>query len=239
MQKATFLVAATALVVALVALFRPTFPGAFAAPPANPLLRDAWHTERQYPPLIFNSKAWLDCAISSTQNGRQVMTTTSGQGFTFSTAMLPIQDGKVKLKAPGMLYKFNAFPTTAIPAHFNGLGEGTIIEMKAEVEVDVKRFQQPGGPGTNILFHASDINPDAAYVEFTGVWVRQSDFKRFPFRVLFGSVTDGGGNVRPAGPGPDTQIMAKRVELGTPKQPATVTTALYEAEEDVPVLGRR
>jgi hypothetical protein len=235
-QKTTFFVAVAALAVAILALFRPAFQGAGAAPqdaaPASPDV-GAWRAERQYPPLVFTSKAWLDCSISSTENGRQIMRTTAGQGFTFDATMSPIKDGKVKLQNPGMLYKFDSFPTARVPARFNGLGEGTIIEMKAEVEVDVKRFQQPGGPGTSIHFNASDIRTDAAYVEFTGVWVRNKDNKRFPFRVLFGSVADGEGTVTPTSRAPDTNIAAKMVTLGSVRKPASVTTALYEAEDDV------
>src|SRR5262249_8788143 len=156
--------------------------------------------ERHYPPLVFTSKAWLDCSISSTKNGRQAMRTVVGQGFTFDPEMLPIKDGKVMLKEPGMLYKFTAFPTAAVKAHVSGLGDGTITEMKAEVEVDVSRFQQPGGPGTDIHFKAADLGGDSAYVEFAGLFVRRSDQKRFPFRILFGSITDGQGTVTPTGP---------------------------------------
>jgi hypothetical protein len=232
MQKATFILALAALFVSLLALLRPPLPMAHAQTPPG----DAWQAERTYPPLVFHSRATLDCAISSTKNGRQVMTTVAGQGFTFDTPMLPIKDGSVKVQTPGMHYKFNAFPTASIPATFQGIGHGTITAMKAEVEVDVKRYRQPGGPGTDIKFQAADINADGAYVEFTGVFVRDADAKRFPFRVLFGSVTAGGGDVFPATRAPETAIMSKSVTLGTRAQPATVTTALYEAEDDVPAL---
>src|SRR5438105_1207490 len=83
------------------------------------------------------------CTISSTTNGRQTMRTLSGQGFTFSMEMMPIKDGSVAVKRPGMHYKFSSYPTGSVPARFTGLGEGKIAEMKAEVEVDVRRFQQP------------------------------------------------------------------------------------------------
>jgi hypothetical protein len=232
MQRITFFLAAVALAISLAAFQRATFSRADAATQK----KDLWKIERHYPPLVFTSRAWLDCSISSTKNGRQAMRTASGQGFTFDTAMLPIKDGKVMLKEPGMRYKFDAFPTTAVPAHFSGLGDGTITEMKVEVEVDVKRFRQPGGPGTDIHFEASDLNADAAYVEFTGLFVRRSDKKRFPFRVLFGSVPEGQGTVTPAGPGREVPIATKMVRLGSPEKPATVTTALYEAEEDVRAL---
>ncbi len=233
MQKVTLTLAIAALLFSLVALLRPPFPIAHAQTSA---MGDAWQAERNYPPLVFHSRATLDCAISSSKNGRQVMTTVSGQGFTFDTPMLPIKDGSVKVQEPGMHYKFNAFPTAAIAATFQGLGRGTITAMKAEVEVDVKRYRQPGGPGTDIKFQAQDINADGAYVEFTGVFVRMSDSKRFPFRVLFGSVNAGGGDVFPADARRDTMIMSKSVQLGTRVQPATVTTALYEAEDDVAML---
>lgn len=231
MQKMPLYLSAGALALSLVALFRPAVaPVALAAAP------DRWKAERNYPPLVFSSRAWLDCSISSTANGRQILRTVSGQGFTFDAPMRPIKGGLVKLKAPGMLYKFDAFPTGVVPARFSGLGAGVLTEMKTEVEVDVKRYEQPGGPGTNIRFRAPDINGDAAYVEFTGVFVRTGDRKRFPFRVLFGSVPTGGGNVTPGSSRPEAPLMSKSVRLGTPERAAPVTTALYEAEEDVPVL---
>jgi len=198
---------------------------------------DSWKSIRQYPPLVFNSMAWLDCSISSTANGRQVMTTTSGQGFTFEATMLPIKKSSLKLtNQKGMLYKFDSFPTAAVKARFNGLGEGTIVEMKAEVEVAVSRFSQAGGPGTPIHFTAADIAPDSAYVEFTGVFVRASDNKPFPFRVLFGRVEEGSGTIVPKTAAPDTTLLSKAVRLGSSLRPANVTTALYEAEEDVAKL---
>src|SRR5580692_12060785 len=205
----------------------------------NPLAQnpDDWKAERQYPPLVFNSMAWLDCSISSSANGRQVMTTTSGQGFTFDATMLPIQNGKLQLLGQtGMMYKFESFPTTAVKAHFTGLGDGMITEMKSEVEVAVARFKQPAGAGTAIHFTAADIAADSAYVEFTGVFVRDSDRKPFPFRVLFGRVQDGNGLVVPASAAPDTTILSKRVTLGSVRSPVIVTTALYEAEDNVAKL---
>jgi hypothetical protein len=105
--------------------------------------------------------------------------------------------------------------------------------MKAEVEVAVTRFRQPGGAGTAISFNAGDIAADAAYVEFTGLWVRKADRKRFPFRVLFGQVRDGGGKVVPATPEPRTNIATKMVTIGTRPRPATVTTSLFEEEADM------
>jgi hypothetical protein len=201
---------------------------------------DSWKRLRQYPPLVFNSSAWLDCSISSTANGRQTMTTTSGQGFTFDTAMLPIEKSKLQLISQngknGMMYKFDSFPTAAVKAHFTGLGDGTITEMKSEVEVRVVRYPQAAGPGTAIHFTAGDIAADSAYVEFTGVFVRAGDDKPFPFRVLFGRVQDGSGTVIPVDKLPDTRIMSKAVTLGSLKFPVQVTTALYEAEEDVAKL---
>lgn len=226
MHKITLPLVIAALLISIVALLRPILKG-------QDEKKETWQSERQYPPLVFTSKARLECSISSTTNGRQVMTTMSGQGFTFDTAMLPINDGQLKLKSPGMLYKFTAFPADNVSARFSGLGEGTITQMQAEVEVDVKRFQQPAGPGTNITFKAEDINADAAYVEFTGTFVRNSDRKPFPFRVVFASVIDGSGTVTPADAKPETRLAEKRVMLGSQLEPATVTTVLYEAEEGV------
>jgi hypothetical protein len=228
---ATFL-AAVALAVSLAAFCHSTSPNLLAQ--EN---NDSWKSERQYPPLVFTGSSWLDCSISSTAPGRQIMTTTSGQGFTFDATMLPIHNGRLQLLGQtGMMYKFDSFPTSAVKAHFTGLGDGMITEMKSEVEVSVARFKQPAGAGTAIHFTAADIAADSAYVEFTGVFVRTSDRKPFPFRVLFGRVRDGSGTVVPTNAAPDTMILRKQVTLGSVRFPVTVTTALYEAEENVAKL---
>jgi hypothetical protein len=135
-----------------------------------------------------------------------------------------------------MKYKFDSFPTTAVKARFTGLGDGLITEMKSEVEVAVSRFSQPGGAGTAIHFTATDITADSAYVEFTGLFVRASDNKRFPFRVLFGRVPEGSGTVVPFSAAPETSLSSKAVRLGSMSRPVTVTTALYEAEDGVAKL---
>jgi len=230
MQRLTLSVSLFALFLASLAVLGVRLP---AGPAAAAGSHDSWSAIRNYPPLVVSSTATLDCSISSTKPGRQVMTTVGGQGFTFDAPMKPIDGGKVKLQGSGMHYEFNSFPTHEVTATFSGIGSGRITSMKTEVAVDVARFSQPGGPGTNIHFTASDIDPNGAYVEFTGVFVRDRDNKPFPFRVLFGHVTAGGGDVTPSGPGVVTGLMQKRVALGTRSNAATVITALYEAEDDV------
>lgn len=229
MQRLTPLIATASLAVSLLTLLR------FSHTPVE-AASSSWEQERMYPPLVFTSRATLNCSISANANGRQILKTVSGSGFDFDATMLPIKGGLVQVKTPGMMYKFEAFPSTAVNAHFGGIGDGKITELKAEVEVDVKRFQQIGGPGTNITFNASDINSNGAYVELTGLFVRQTDHKRFPFRVIFGEVTEGGGNVLPATPEATAPLLTKAVVLGTTARPALVTTALYEAEDNVKKL---
>ena len=231
-QNWAIYLASTALLASLIACSHSVPVGAAAEEKGDP-----WKNERQYPPLVFNSSAWLDCSISSSANGRQVMNTTSGQGFSFDATMLPIEKSKLQIIGQtGMKYKFDSFPTAAVKARFTGLGDGLITEMKSEVEVAVMRFSQPGGAGTAIHFTAADISADSAYVEFTGVFVRTSDNKRFPFRVLFGHVADGSGTVVPFSAAPETRLLSKNVILGSLLHPVSVTTALYEAEEDVAKL---
>ncbi|HZC66898.1 MAG TPA: hypothetical protein VE545_10010 [Candidatus Dormibacteraeota bacterium] len=165
------------------------------------------------------------------------MNTTSGQGFTFDATMLPIEKSKLQvIGQSGMKYKFDSFPTASVKARFTGLGEGLITEMKSEVEVAVLRFSQPEGAGTAIHFTAGDIAADSAYVEFTGLFVRSSDNKQFPFRVLFGHVSDGSGTVIPFSAAPETTLLSKNVRLGSLRLPVAVTTALYEAEDGVAKL---
>ena len=232
LNKLTLFIALSAIAISIVALTRSRILQDVTRP-VNAAGGNSWEDERNYPPLVFTSKATLDCSISSSEKGRQIMKTVSGTGFSFDAAMLPITDGKVKINGPGMKYKFTAFPASSVPCQLSGIGKGTITEMKAEVEVDTKKFQQPAGPGTAIWFTARDISSDAAYVEFTGVFVRESDHKRFPFRVVFGSVPEGSGQVVPANKEPEAPLMSKSVVLGKPPAPASVTTALYEAEDDV------
>jgi hypothetical protein len=253
MQKLALPAALVALGCALFAVYQSQLRSVFAASHRAENLNDkAWYSERAYPPLVFTGHAWLECSISSTRAGRQTMRTVSGQGFDFDMAMLPIKDGLVRFKTPGMFYKFNAFPDQKVSATFTGIGKGEIVEMKAEVEVDVKRFSQPGGAGTEISFNAADINADSAYIEFTGVFVRAMDNKRFPFRVLFGGVSDGSGTVQAGAslspnlapsngapsllPSPDFRLMSKAVTIGSAAHPAIVTSAMYEAEDDVAKL---
>jgi hypothetical protein len=68
------------------------------------------------------------------------------------------------------------------------------------------------------------------------VFVRTSETKRFPVRVLFGRVQDGSGTVIPFSAAPETTLLSKNVRLGSVRLPVTVTTALYEAEDDVAKL---
>lgn len=199
--------------------------------------RDTWKAERHYPPLVFSSHAVLECSVSVNAAGSQKMRTVDGQGLSFEATLLPLQRSSLQLTSPGMKYKFDAYPDKPVAARLGGIGEGTITEMKAEVEVAVARYTQLGGPGTAITFSNADIG-DGAYVEYTGVFVRKSDSKRFPFRVLFGSVTTGNGRVLPASKENTTSIMSKMVNLGTTSSPASVTTALYEQEDDVRRLVR-
>ena len=231
-QNLAIYLASAALLVSLISCAR-TVP----VSAVNNESDDFWRSERQYPPLVFNSTAWLDCSISSTANGRQVMNTTAGQGFTFDAVMLPIATSKLQvIGQSGMKYKFDSFPTAAIKARFTGLGDGLITEMKSEVEVAVTKYSQPGGPGSAIHFNATDIAADSAYVEFTGLFVRSGDNKRFPFRVLFGHVPEGSGTVMPVNAAPETKLLSKQVTLGSLLRPVTVTTALYEAEDGVAKL---
>ena len=231
-QDLAILIASAALLVSIASCGRSVPASATAAQNS-----DSWKDEREYPPLVFNSSAWLDCSISSNANGRQVMNTTFGQGFTFDATMLPIENSKLQvIGQTGMKYKFDSFPAAAVKAHFTGLGDGLITEMKSEVEVAVSRFSQAGGPGTAIHFTALDISSDSAYVEFTGVFVRATDSKRFPFRVLFGHVPEGSGTVIPSSAAPETALLSKNVTLGSLRRPVAVTTALYEAEDGVAKL---
>src|ERR1700745_1673026 len=149
-QNFAIYLAGLALVVALASFGRSPNPSANEN-------NDSWKNERQYPPLVFTSNSWRDCSISSSANGRQGMTTTSGQGFTFDATMLPLQNGKLQLQGQtGMMYRFESCPPAAVKPRCTGLGDGMITEMKSEVEVPVALFKHPAGAGPAIHFTAAD-----------------------------------------------------------------------------------
>ena len=179
-QNWAIYMAAAALVLSLAAFGRSNPPATLAKDNE----KDSWKNERQYPPLVFSGSSVLDCSISSSANGRQTMTTRSGQGFTFDATMLPIQNGQLQLLGKtGMMYKFESFPTAAVKAHFTGLGDGMITEMKSEVEVSVARFKQPKGGRNRDSFHRSRYRRGFG---FRGVHWRVRSHQRsepFPFRV--------------------------------------------------------
>jgi len=143
---------------------------------------------------VQTANALLECSISSTTAGRASHDHQIRAGLHVCTQpMQPIKKSELKLISQtgmqtGMMYKFDAFPAAAFKARFKRpWAEGTIIEMKSEVEVAVARFSQAGGPGTPIHFTAEDIAPDSAYVEFTECLFEPAIANHSPFACFFGA----------------------------------------------------
>lgn len=161
--------------------------------------------------------------------------TTSGQGFDFNTPLRPVKNPKVRFQGAGLVNEFNAFPTTNVFTCLKGIGDGTITAMKLEVWLNLRRYRQTSHTNRVIHFDVTDSGSDPPYVELTGIFIRHLDCKRFPFRVVFGRLAEGGGDI--AYSNPDlSQNLAQTIQLGSSRKPATVMTSLYEMEDGVRIL---
>jgi hypothetical protein len=134
MQKATFVLALLAFVFALGAWLRPYPPTLVSAAQQPTAISDdagvpAQSTtlpESTYPPLILVSRSWLECSTASTKEGRLTIHTIDGQGFHFSTPLLPVKDAKVSTQGASLSTEFDAYPVTALFTCLKGIGDGTI-----------------------------------------------------------------------------------------------------------------
>lgn len=241
MQKTTLVLALLAFVLAVGAWLRPPPPWLSAARQpvatsdgARVPLQSIVRPESTYPPLILVSRSWLECSTDSINEGRLSIHTIDGQGFDFSTPLLPVKGARVSMQRATLSTEFDAYPVTAVFTCLKGIGNGTITSMKAEVWFQPSRYQYLSQTKTltNIGFKFSDNASNPPYIELTGVFERQRDRKKFPFRVIFGKVVTGSGNITSATPDRMNSLSLK-LHLGTSSTPLTAMTSLYEVEDDV------
>ena len=236
MQKATFVLALAAFLLALGAWLRPERPHSVAATQSlsTSALTEARHEpedERTYPPLVLSGRLWLDCFFSSTRNGQLKLHWVDGQGFGFNTPLRPVKDAKISFHGLGLRDEFNAFPVADVATCLKGLGDGTITRMKVEVWFNLKRYRRLPRVRNSIHFDLSSSGSDPPYAELTGLFIRRSDAKKFPFRVVFGSIPTGNGDISI-----QTSDLSQTLRFGSQDKPATVITSLYEKEDDVKSL---
>lgn len=180
------------------------------------------------PPLIQHGEATLLCNISAKENGTQKLSIVKGTGLEFDVKVSPIVDGTVKTRGPeqGGAYRFTSHLVAAGPGSLSGVGPVSIIDMETKVNVEMDRYQQPGGPGTELTFTADDIGQRGVYVEFLG-HALAPDGARYAFRITLGAPGAGSkGSVMPDGDAQQAPIMAKMVVIQAPQTTVVTTTTI-------------
>jgi hypothetical protein len=185
------------------------------------------------PPAVLSGDGRLDCTISSRQNGRQKLVINQGVGLEFDVEVSPIVDGVVRQKGPeaGGSYRFTSH--LAKPGHgtLAGVGEIDIEELETRVNVEMNRYKQAGGPGTELTFSSEDMARRGVYVEFGGRG-RSKKGEVYTFRVTLGPPGPGsGGSVQPASNAETAPIAAKAVIVQAPQTTVVsrVTTTVEKA----------
>lgn len=169
------------------------------------------------PPAVLLGEAELTCNIDTKKNGLQKLVLRSGGGLAFDAVVSPIVDGIVHVKGPaeGGDYQFTSHLAQPGRGQLSGVGEVTVESLDTKVAVEVKRYQQAGGPGTPFSFTAADMEERGIYVEFVGK-ARAQNGDRYAFRINLGAAKDGSGKVTPATPDYNTHMMAKAVIIRAP-----------------------
>lgn len=179
------------------------------------------------PPIIQNGEGMLFCTISAKENGRQTLNLQKGVGLEFDATVSPIVDGTVDARGPekGGAYRFTSHLAGAAKGKLAGVGDVAIDDLETRVNVEMNRYQQPGGPGTRLEFTSGDMASRGIYVEFTG-HAHAENGDRYAFRVTLGQPGEGSkGAVEPGGPGPQAPIYSKMVTIQAPVTTVVTTTA--------------
>jgi hypothetical protein len=178
------------------------------------------------PPSVLTGDGHLDCTISSKQNGHQKLAITGGQGLEFDIAVSPIVDGVVQTRGPehGGSYRFTSHLVGAGKGTLSGVGAVELDSLDTKVNVEMKRYQQPGGPGTELTFTNAEMADRGIYVEFVGK-AHAPNGDKYAFRVTMGAPGAGsGGSVKPASDANTAPIMAKAVVIVAPQTTVVTTT---------------
>src|SRR5262249_32660856 len=141
--------------------------GAENATQATPQSGDA---SPALPPVIHTGDGSLYCSISARENGQQKLSLQRGTGLEFDVSVSPIIDGTIQTKGPekGGAYRFTSHLAAPGKGSLAGVGPVTIDALETKVNVEMNRYQQPGGPGTELTFSSEDMAARGIYVEFAG-----------------------------------------------------------------------
>jgi hypothetical protein len=180
------------------------------------------------PPTVLTGEVGLVCNIDSQKEGVQRLTITEGGGIEFDAAVTPIVDGTVHLKGPdqGGVYRFTSHLARPVPAKLSGVGDVTLESLETKVSVTVVRYQQAGGPGTELSFRSEDMERRGIYIEFAGA-ARSPAGERYAFKTTLGAVHKGEGKVRPRDANYNSNLVAKAVMVEAP----AVTTVIQSRTE--------
>ena len=183
-----------------------------------------------YPPAVLTGEGVLKCDISARANGRQTLTIVSGGGLEFDAIVSPLIDGTVTTRGPekGGVYRFTSHLAKPAKGRLIGQGDLEIEELETKVQVEMDRYQQPGGRGTALRFRSGDMARRGIYVEFAGK-ARASDGNQVTFRVNLGAPTDGSGSVVPADDNIMSHMESKVVTIRAPTNTVLVTTTIERA----------
>lgn len=188
------------------------------------------------PPLIHSGEAHLDCTISASENGHQKLSLKQGSGLEFDVAVSPIVDGTVNTKGAekGGSYRFSSHLVGPGKGALAGVGAVAIDDLETRVNVEMNRYDQPGGPGTKLSFRSEDMASRGIYVEFSG-HAHAENGERYAFRVTLGQPGPGsGGSVMPQSAAASAPIYAKSVMIQAP-----ITTVVTTATTTVTRLKPR
>jgi hypothetical protein len=175
---------------------------------------------------VLSGDGHLDCTISSKDNGRQKLVMRSGQGLEFDVTVSPIVDGTVRTKGPdkGGSYRFTSHLAAPGTGTLSGVGVVTLEELETKVNVEMQRYDQPAGPGTELSFRSEDMASRGVYIEFAGK-ARAANGDKYAFKITLGAAGAGsGGKVMPASDAANAPIQSKMVVVVAPATTVVTTS---------------
>ena len=169
------------------------------------------------PPAVLTGDGELTCNISDKENGHQKLSISHGGGLEFDAVVSPIVDGRVATAGPekGGSYKFTSHLAKPATGTLPGVGKIDLDELETKVVVEMTRYQQPKGKGTQLSFTSRDMSGRGIYVEFSGRG-HAANGEKYSFRVNLGAPTDGHGRIDPADDNDDSHMVAKMVYVRAP-----------------------
>jgi hypothetical protein len=180
-----------------------------------------------YPPAVLTGDGVLNCTIDSRTNGHQRLEMVTGGGLEFDAVVSPIVDGTVMTSGPdkGGEYRFTSHLAGPAKGKLPGAGEVEIDELETKVAVQMNRYRQPGGRGTQLTFSTADMSRRGIYVEFVGK-AHSARGERYAFRVNLGAPVEGSGAVMPGNDNTVAPMASKAVYIRAPISTVLITTTL-------------